>query len=301
MNKTDYIIRQIAKSYKKKYENYVITRIWHLLNNLDVKFVTQQHVTRLDGRALTDMYFPQIQLHIEVDESQHFNIDGSQIEQDIVREADIINATGHEIKRISIFTKCVEGDIEKCVENSIENINHQIDGVVNFIKKQIESKVDTKTLHPWDIEAEYNPKTYITRGQISLDDNVAFRTIADACNCFGHDYQGYQKAFAKHAVEEKMLWFPKLYENEDWDNEISLDEVEIYEKNKTDHNAYFERAKNIQDNLKERITFARVKSNLGDVMYRFKGVYKLDLSASESAGKVIYKRTSTNVKTYPSL
>lgn len=284
MNKTDYIIRQIAKSYKKKYENYVITRIWHLLNNLDVKFVTQQHITRPTGRALTDMYFPQIQLHIEVDEGHHFDSSKNQISQDFVREADIINATGHNIKRVDVFN------------TPIEAINAEIDTIVNFIK----SEFDSKTPSLWDIDAEYNPKTYIDRGSISVDDNVAFRTIADACNCFGHDYKGYQKAFAKHAIEEKMLWFPKLYANEDWENEISLDEIEIYEKNKTDHNAYFEQAKNIADNLKERITFARVKSNLGDVMYRFKGVYKFDVPASEYAGKIIYKKTSDKVKTYKS-
>lgn len=287
MNKTDYIIRQIAKSYNKTYENYVVTRIWHLLNNLDIKFVTQQHVTRPTGRALTDMYFPQIQLHIEVDEPSpnHFNKDGSQVEKDIAREADIINAAEHTaVRRIS------------ALENNIESINQQIDELVSFIKKEIDLKKPT----PWDFEAEYNSKTYIDRGSISVDDNVAFRTIKDACNCFGHNYAGYQKAFAKHAIEdeEKMLWFPKLYENEDWDNWISPDEVEIHERNKTDHTAYFEQAKNNLDNLKERITFARVRSNLGDVMYRFKGVYKFDVPASEHAGKIIYKRTSDQVKTY---
>ena len=108
MNKTNYIIRQIAKSYKKKYENYVVTRIWHLLNNLDIKFVTQQHVTRPEGRALTDMYFPQIQLHIEVDEGQHFNSKGLQIDEDAVRELDIINATGHTVERIKVVDASIK-------------------------------------------------------------------------------------------------------------------------------------------------------------------------------------------------
>jgi len=293
MNKTDYIIRQIAKSYKKKYENYVVTRIWHLLNNLDIKFVTQQHITRSTGRALTDMYFPQIQLHIEVDESQHHNSDGTQIEQDIVREADIINATGHEIIRISIFTKSLE---HGCSLKSIEDINQQIDDVVILINFKL--KTLDQTLRIWDIEAEYNPQTYIERGAISVDDNVAFRTIADACNCFGHSYAGYQKASAKHAVDENiMLWFPKLYENSEWENEISLDESEIHEKKRTNHQNYFNEFVKNPANHKKRITFARVKSNLGDVMYRFKGVYMFDKQASECVGKVIYKRESVKVDT----
>lgn len=44
MNKKEYIIRQIAKTNKKNYENYVVTRIFHLINRLDIKFVTQQYV-----------------------------------------------------------------------------------------------------------------------------------------------------------------------------------------------------------------------------------------------------------------
>lgn len=302
MIKTDYIIRQLAKTNKKNYENYVVTRIWHLLNNLDIKFVTQQHVTRPNGRALTDMYFPQIQLHIEVDESQHFNADGSQVEQDIVREADIINATGHIIKRIGIFTKILEDGIEKCVSNSIENINQQIDEVVDFIKKEIKSKIDTKALRLWDIEAEYNPKTYIERGAISVSDNVAFRTIHDACNCFGHEYKGYQSGFARHAVDkEKMLWFPKLYENKDWNNSISLDEKEIHEENKVGQKEYVKKFKSELDNFKARLTFARVRSNLGEVMYRFKGIYQLDLDLLEAEGKFIYRRVAVSAITYPPL
>ena len=59
MTKREYIIRQIAKTNKKKYENYVVTRIFHRLNRDDVKFMTQQFVNRPEGHALTDMYFPQ--------------------------------------------------------------------------------------------------------------------------------------------------------------------------------------------------------------------------------------------------
>ncbi len=120
---------------------------------------------------------------------------------------------------------------------------------------------DEQKPSPWDIEAEYNPRTYINRGSISANDNVAFRTIADACNCFGHDYKGFQRGFAKHAKEDKMIWFPKLYTNEEWENEISLDEAEIYEKKKSGQDAYFNDAKNNPDNLKERLTFTRIRSN----------------------------------------
>ena len=68
MTELKYIIKQISKTNKKNYENFVVTRIWHGLNCLDVKFVTQQYFKRPDGYALTDMFFPQFDLHIEIDE-----------------------------------------------------------------------------------------------------------------------------------------------------------------------------------------------------------------------------------------
>ncbi|MEH7488160.1 AbaSI family restriction endonuclease, partial [Priestia megaterium] len=44
MSKYDYIKRQLAKTNKKNDENYIITRIWHLLDNYDIKINTQQYV-----------------------------------------------------------------------------------------------------------------------------------------------------------------------------------------------------------------------------------------------------------------
>ena len=57
MTKREYVIRQIAKTNKKNYENYVVTRIYHLLNRTDVKFVTQQYVNRPEGHALKTCTF----------------------------------------------------------------------------------------------------------------------------------------------------------------------------------------------------------------------------------------------------
>ncbi len=45
MDKKEYIIRQLNRAKNKKYELYVISRIIHLLDNNDIKFVTQQYVS----------------------------------------------------------------------------------------------------------------------------------------------------------------------------------------------------------------------------------------------------------------
>lgn len=123
MTKREYIIRQIAKTNKKNYENYVVTRIYHRLNRNDLKFMTQQYVNRPDGHALTDMYFPQLQLHIEIDEPFH----KKQKKLDINRESDIIQATNHEIHRIKIT-------------EDLTKIDNQVESLVEQIKKNIEIK-----------------------------------------------------------------------------------------------------------------------------------------------------------------
>jgi len=290
MNKTEFIMRQLSKTNKKSFEHYVITRIWHMLNDTNIKFVTQQYVKRPEGRALTDMYFPQINLHVEVDEGHHFNKVGKQVNEDLIRDADIINASGTKPERIKVC-----GDSRYDLDISL--INSNIDKVIKVIK----DKFDNTPIKTWDIESEYNPQTYINLGYISAEDNVAFRTITDACNCFGNSYKGCQRGFVKHPIEDKYLWFPKLYPNDGWNNQISADENEIH-MIKIEGNAEFF-AKNIESDIEhtERLTFARVVSNLGDVMYRFKGGYKTDIEDSIKKGFFIYRRVSIEAKTYKPL
>lgn len=286
MNRTEFILRQIAKTNKKSYENYVVTRVWNLLNDMNIKMVTQQHITRPSGRALTDLYFPQINLHVEILEGHHFE-NGEQLERDFVREADIINATGHEIFEIKVVDKYY-------YDLDISIINEEIDKLV----KKIQSEFKSKKPPAWDIESEYNPQTYINKGYISASEGVAFRTIADACNCFGHSYRGFQHATAIHPFENKTLWFPKLYPNEGWDNKISLDENEITMKKINGNREYFEEHINNEEQTIEKLVFPKVRSNLGDVMYRFKGVYMTDIDESRKRGYFVFRRTNLSAKTY---
>lgn len=74
MNQLEYIARQFSRAEKKAFEHYVVTRIWHQLDDTEIKFVTQQYVKRPDGIALTDMYFPQLKVHVEIDEGHHFGM-----------------------------------------------------------------------------------------------------------------------------------------------------------------------------------------------------------------------------------
>ena len=94
MNKRlDFIVKSFNHTHKKKYENYVVTGIWHRLRtkNLMIKPITQQLVRRPDGKyALLDLYFPAINLAVECDENQHFDPNGNYIPEDKLREYDVL-------------------------------------------------------------------------------------------------------------------------------------------------------------------------------------------------------------------
>jgi very-short-patch-repair endonuclease len=281
--KTEYIIKQLGRTKNKKYEMYVVNRIINLINDFDIKFITQQYVSRPNGFALTDLYFPQFEIHIEVDEPHH----KKNIIPDKIRESDIVNATG-----------CSD-PIRINVDKTILEINNQID---NVVKKICELKQKQQSSFvAWDIEAEFNPDTYINLGYIDIKDNVAFHTIADGCNCFGHNYKGYQRAGAKHTRYTDIgLWFPKLYSNKDWNNYENSDQTIITEEPKTEKYINFTKKylENIDNELSKQIVFARVKDNLGNILYRFRGMYELDKEQSINSYSLVWNRIETRVETF---
>ncbi|MEH7180180.1 AbaSI family restriction endonuclease [Neobacillus vireti] len=286
MTKLEFILKQLAKTNKKNYENYVVTRIWHILDDLDIKFITQQYVTRDDGRyALTDMYFPQFHLHVEVDELHHEN--DVNIKSDKIREQDIIHSTGHEIHRVKVV-------------NGIEEIHRQVQSIVEHIQAlRLQMGED---FVPWDIEKEVSPQTYIDLGYIDLKDNVAFHRSFEACNCFGYNWRALMRGGAKHPIEEGVtIWFPKLYPNTEWDNSISSDGMIIREKHIDPVRAIEHINDHIDSGIHKRIVFARVKGPLGDIMYRFKGVFRLDIAKTREEGNLHWVKYSDVVKTYAPL
>lgn len=279
VEKLDFISRQLARTYRKRFEQYVITRIWHLLDDTDIKIITQQYIVRPNGRALTDLYFPQFSLHIEVDEEYHLN----QSEQDKLRDSDIINATGHEIIRIS-------------TSKGLQSLNEEIEQVVQLIKYK---KQNCANFIKWDLGMEQDSNTYIQRGYIDLSDDVAFDKIVSAVNCFGHNYAGWQRGGASHAFEEgTIIWFPKLFPNGEWDNITTDDENTIYERNVNDDKAVAHIEKTISEGIHTRIVFAKVKDSLGKTKYRFKGKYTLSVEETDFEKGLVWKRVATRVRTY---
>jgi len=147
---------------------------------------------------------------------------------------------------------------------------------------------------------ERDSQFYIDKGYIDTDDNAEFRIIADAASCFGKSYKGLQRSYFRHPKEsDKRLWFPKLYENCEWNNQISDDEAIITSKSRFAERNGQEIDKTDANEEYIVVVFAREKSRSGNFTYRFKGVYQFDHKTTNYENGQVWRRIETCVKTYP--
>ena len=293
LTKRSVLFRQFRKFTRKSQEAYVVSRIWHRLDCDDVEMITQQYVKRPGGGyALTDAYFPQFNVHIEVQEDAHQN----HVEADKARKQDIVEVTRDNV--ILIWPGDSQDD-----EASLEKLHQQIEEVVaDFHNRRAEMMADG-TWKPWDDPGyEFSIERWRREGEVSLSKGGALRTIWQVCNAFGHQYSGLQKAWASNPMDPKTgLWFPKLYTNNDWDNQLLDNGQWIREEYiGKDTSGADEHAETVANRGKDRVTFAHVTSPLGVTLYRFVGVFRMEVDRCEpQKGVWWYKRVATSAKTAP--
>ena len=141
--------------------------------------------------------------------------------------------------------------------------------------------------------------TYVAKGYLDASDDVAFTHIRDAAKCFGKASVQSQSGGFRHPREAgKLVWFPKLYANSTWRNRISDDEDTIWEIHESTEAARKHIDRELKSGLPIRVVFARVRSPLGDVMYRFKGEYELDGSSTNYCDGLVWRRIGKLVNTY---
>lgn len=284
--KREYLIKTLSRTKRKDYENYVIGAIWHRLNNIEIKPVSQQYVKRSDGKyALLDLYFPQINVGIECDEAYHEH----NTEPDKIREANVEQAltsmqTGKDfiLIRINANTDIVE--FEK-----------QINEAVGKIKKLYEQYGCPK----WSEEKD-SVQRVLDSGEISLYDNLQFTKITDIAKCFGRNYKAMQ-ASTFFINQNTLIWCPKLAIEIDgqlkapssagWLNVLSKDWsaiTTIVPEDKEHHENY----RNPELDI---LIFAQSKNKLGQTTYRFLGVFGFEKSENDNK-KIVYTRTSDKYK-----
>lgn len=279
--KLEYITRMLTKISHKRLESYVIHRIWNTLDNPNVHFVFQQYVIRKEGKyALADLYLPQINLVVEIDEPAHFQ----NKEADIIREREILKLV--DVVRIKCYNE-INGVAEPC---SLEELNLRIDEVTNLIKSKVtELGTDFKAWKGVDTVEDIRQ-----RGYISVKENVSLYTIDDIAAIFGTrpKHRGFLRASGvgvpnKHG---EVVWWPNT-EHKLWNNSISEDGKTITEcpRNPTERKSHM---RLYLGSKEKRITFLRYKDWLGITSYRFVGVFQINPSKSEKENKCIWERIS---------
>lgn len=282
--KLDYISRLFQRTSKKRIEHYVISRIWHLLDDYDIKMIPQQYVSRKEVTyALTDIYFPQLGFHVEVNEPAHYQSEEN-ITRDLLRKKQIEINTGHKVFVID------------CREQ-LEGIHNQISHLVSEINSSVEQQKIDCTFKPWKPENEHNPNFWKNKGRIDLTDEVSLHTIEEICHLFNADAKKTKRGFLrKGGIQHPMnnglfIWWPSERKRSGWIN--SFDEIKgtIIETH-SDNQKRIEHYNFHSEDIHTRIVFFHYKDILGLTNYKFVGVYKNDLEKSNQEIGTVWTRVS---------
>lgn len=282
--KLDYMARLFRSIRNKRFESCAIQRIWHQLDDDRVQFVTQQYFKRKDGGyALADLYLPQINMVVEIDEGQHTD-PGNEI-LDAIRSQQIQSVNNAEIQRIPI---CI--DRKKDEWHTMAEVNNRISEVVALIKQRIEEKGDN--FSPWSGDDMLSPEYHIKKGYLAVSDNDYVRSIDDAATIFSTKavHKGFLRAGGFDVPRKSgwIVWLPSV-NNERWNNSLSDDGLTIREypsdaKKRSDH------VKGTITKNETRITFFREKDALGFIFYKFVGVFKINKELSQKENKSVWER-----------
>lgn len=266
--KLEYVARCLSKGTSKKFETYVVNKIYSKLNNFNLEISTQQYVKTNEGRNYIDLYFPQLKIAVEVDEGYHDN--PWQKDRDTKRMSAIklsvlesmILDDEKEIKFLRIHV------VSNGVLLSIEELDKKIDDVV----KQINEVVKNKNLI-WNFDRKVFLDTIIQRGYLQRGDK--FSSMVEILHVFGKEVKGWQKCGYKN------IWSPTLSidgsNRNGWVNTITEDLTEIYEsgvgikQNKKQSDVDWD-----IKNQTKRYVFLKYRDALNNSARRFLGVYMAD-------------------------
>lgn len=108
--KYDHLIKQIHRTAYKPHECFIISALLHEDKFKDLLPLTQHYVKRTDNKyALIDLFYPQINLAIEIDEPHH----NKSSENDGIRQSDVEKYLKCDFVRIKISESKILEQIEK--------------------------------------------------------------------------------------------------------------------------------------------------------------------------------------------
>ena len=295
----DYLFRTFL-AHRKRSENYVLNRLWHRLDDLDLKPVAQQYVDRGDGTyALLDLYFPQLNIGIECDEAQHLTTEAA----DLARTVAVTNSITMDQKVGAIRAAEITRVLRVRATDDIVTVHAHIDAIVHVIR---ERKTTSQGFQPWD-PALTDTRRVLARRRIEVSDNYIFSGTKDIRPLFGLSAVTVQRALYRVAPRDnKQLWCIRLVDragtstaSNGVENRTSADWTKIYEREVPERASLPP-----QGAPPDRIVFARSRNALGESGYRFLGVFNLTGATTQlDAGEPfrVHTRSSDSLDLSPYL
>ena len=300
-----------VRTKRKAYENFIVNAIYTKVGNAELMPVTQQYVRNPnDSRRyyLLDLYFPQINFGVEIDEGYHCNDVNKS--KDEAREEDIKSAIECDEERIAIFAETEDGKWRK---RSYEEICTDIDRIVAMIKAKIEALPNGLD---W-VTNEEKIETVKSNGAFNTVDDVSYATIAQIYNlCGGSRRTGepvtnLQRAFLK-LNRKYHLWVPTLaikmddgsyVSKHNYHNLLSEDKTMIEERSL---DVRFREAKDCKTpdacngcdkcnvDATDRVVFLRARDIYGKPSIKFIGVFRPHRFINAHTRE--FKRVATQIK-----
>ena len=267
----NYILNALSKIRHKKYELYVISRVLYTLNDPEIEFVCQQYVKTAKGRNFVDLYFPQFQIYLKINEDYHFK--PMQRELDKFRDREILEAAKLKPYELNVFNE-LDGTLLP-----LNIVDQKISQFCDLIFKLKHERVAQGVFQPWsEKSSRYDLERYLNSKTIHVEDNILVRRQHHALRLFGADYKGWQRGWWQRN-DTSAVWFPKLYQrrNSIWDNKLSEDGETITEQRLDG------KAMEHQSNFHlKRIVFAHQRNSFGETVYKFLGVFESSETKSTS-------------------
>ena len=277
------ITQMLAKLANKPTESYVISRIWHRLDDMRVRFVLQQYVKRTSGYALADLYLPQLNMIVEVNKGYHE--DDEQKKRDTIRNKEVQDAT-----KADIFIIKASGELEE--------IHKQVDEIVAEIRKRVKELGENFLPCDYSITRS-TPEYYKSRGYFKVSTEDWLTNVDDIAAVFGTKpkHRGYLRAsgVAVPGKTDEIVWWPQQ-NHRIWSNELSKDGMYIYEYNKKSEE---ERAKHVAqwiDSKQKRITFMKHFAYGVLEAYDFVGVFQINQELTKEKNMCVWERISDTYK-----
>lgn len=289
MNQKDleYISRLFQKISSKPIELYVLTRLWHQLDDFEIQMIPQQYVDLPEkGYAMSDIYFPQVNIFVEINEPAHYETEWS-MELDRQRNENISRQTGTEVRVIDC-------------RPSLQEIHQQIDQVVEAIKLKAAVSRQSGIFKRWRPNEARDPLYWKSQKIIRVEDDVILNNVEAICQLFNADFNKTKRGFLRRgaiahpSISDYLIWWPSAFFRNDWKNDC-LESGEVITEL---HKALDKNSSHYHNTIKwphKRILFYHKRDVLGIKGYYFMGIYEIDFNLSNECEGLFWRRISKEI------